>query len=84
VAHDPSFWSLYQNAYAYIPSACQASAVEKKAFKHSNSSLTCAVHVAFHGCEQTVPDIGLTYVLNAGYATSLFSFAVWLDSELPH
>jgi len=25
------------------------------------------VHVAYHGCEQTVADIGLTYVMNAGY-----------------
>lgn len=73
VTHDPSTYSLYQNAYAYIPTSCQPSARKPRASPaghKDNSSVLCAVHVAFHGCEQTVPDIGMTYVLNAGYARS--------------
>lgn len=29
--------------------------------------LGCALHVAFHGCEQTLGDIGSDFVENAGY-----------------
>lgn len=68
MTHDPSTYSLYQTAYAYIPTSCQPSS--RKTVDHkSNNSVMCAVHVAFHGCEQTVPDIGMTYVLNAGFVS---------------
>uniref|UniRef100_A0A7S3P260 Uncharacterized protein n=1 Tax=Euplotes crassus TaxID=5936 RepID=A0A7S3P260_EUPCR len=42
-------------AYAYIPKACQ------------NSLAQCSLHVVFHGCQQTIDHIGLTYVESTGY-----------------
>eukprot|EP00344_Euplotes_crassus_P007241 CAMPEP_0196996506 /NCGR_PEP_ID=MMETSP1380-20130617/2366_1 /TAXON_ID=5936 /ORGANISM="Euplotes crassus, Strain CT5" /LENGTH=332 /DNA_ID=CAMNT_0042412487 /DNA_START=14 /DNA_END=1012 /DNA_ORIENTATION=- len=42
-------------AYAYIPSSCQDSAAR------------CSLHVVFHGCQQTIENIGMKYVENTGY-----------------
>jgi len=41
--------------YLYVPNQCE------------DANAGCTVHVAFHGCEQTVWDIGETYVLDTGY-----------------
>lgn len=45
---------LADDAYLYVPSGCS-----------SNGS--CRIHVAFHGCEQTLTDINTTFVEKAGY-----------------
>jgi poly(3-hydroxybutyrate) depolymerase len=45
--------SMHQKAYAYIPKGC-----EKE---------RCPVHIAFHGCQQTLDDIGEIFVKNSGY-----------------
>ena len=37
----------------YVPDSCK----NKK----------CDLHIAFHGCDQTVPDIGLDYVYGTGF-----------------
>jgi len=50
----PTAAGLANNAYIYVPTACQ---------KGSG----CELHVAFHGCEQTLADINTTFVYNAGY-----------------
>ncbi len=56
-AHDPALLtSLGPLAYAYYPSSC------------SRAPTNCTrVHVAFHGCQQTVGDVQLQYVQHAGY-----------------
>jgi len=56
----PSGWtiakaSLYSTAYAYIPTAC------------ANNNTSCSLHVAFHGCEQTIANIGDLFYLYTGY-----------------
>ncbi|EGG23646.1 polyhydroxybutyrate depolymerase [Cavenderia fasciculata] len=48
---------LYEYAYAYIPSNCQ----------YEKNKGVCSVHVAYHGCVQTIPDINSTFYMNAGY-----------------
>jgi len=54
----PSSNSLNDVAYAYYPSACTL----------GNGRSNCTkVHIAFHGCEMTIPDIQLQYVQDAGY-----------------
>jgi hypothetical protein len=50
----PSSLSLYDTAFVYVATACQA------------STAGCGLHVAFHGCEQTIPDIGMAFVNHAG------------------
>jgi hypothetical protein len=40
--------------YVYVPKACAAGA-------------QCKLHVAFHGCEMTLADIGTQYVQHGGY-----------------
>jgi len=47
--------ALNSLAYAYIPTNCQ-----------SDRSL-CSIHIAFHGCEQTVATIGNTFYTQTGY-----------------
>lgn len=46
--------SLYDTAFVYYSSTCRASLAG------------CRIHVAFHGCEQTIPDIGMNFVSHAG------------------
>jgi len=42
-----------QTGYVYVPNSCRGA--------------HCRVHVAFHGCRQSVDQIGTTYVTEAGY-----------------
>jgi poly(3-hydroxybutyrate) depolymerase len=53
--------SLNDTAYAYVPAACA-------------DGETCRVHVAFHGCRQTVADIQEQFVRHTGYNR-------WADSN---
>lgn len=46
--------SLGDTGYVYVPSSCAAGTV-------------CRLHVSFHGCLQTVENIGNSYALNSGY-----------------
>ncbi|MEM7775152.1 MAG: poly(3-hydroxybutyrate) depolymerase [Pseudomonadota bacterium] len=46
--------SLHDTGLAFIPAAC-------------DSATGCRVHVAFHGCEQTLDDIGDVFVTDTGY-----------------
>ena len=45
---------MHTEGFAYIPTACQ-------------TTDTCDIHVAFHGCVQTVADIGMKFVELTGY-----------------
>ncbi|SFH00661.1 Esterase PHB depolymerase [Duganella sp. CF458] len=45
--------SMHDNGYAYVPAYCQTKA--------------CAVHVAFHGCQQGVQRIGNRFYNGTGY-----------------
>ena len=53
-------WTLYEAAlgelgYVYIPMSC------------ANGSIpSCQLHISFHGCKQTIHDIGEQYMLNTG------------------
>jgi poly(3-hydroxybutyrate) depolymerase len=49
----PSAISLADTGYAYVPRNC--------------ASKSCRVHVAFHGCRQSVEAQGLAFVAHAGY-----------------
>jgi hypothetical protein len=50
----PASLSLFDTAYAYFATSC------------IQSTAGCRVHVAFHGCEQTIPDIGMAFVNHSG------------------
>eukprot|EP00730_Choanoeca_flexa_P004729 TRINITY_DN11786_c0_g2_i2.p1 TRINITY_DN11786_c0_g2~~TRINITY_DN11786_c0_g2_i2.p1 ORF type:complete len:351 (+),score=85.56 TRINITY_DN11786_c0_g2_i2:49-1101(+) len=43
--------------YIYVPTGC----------KNATSNSTCRLHIVFHGCEQTLGDIGTAYVEHTGY-----------------
>jgi len=45
--------SMGPTGYVYVPTSCQ-------------SNTTCKVHVAFHGCEMTIANIGQDFVTNSG------------------
>lgn len=45
--------SLAEDGFVFVPKACQAGG--------------CRIHVAFHGCRQSVSDIGRRFVEGAGY-----------------
>jgi poly(3-hydroxybutyrate) depolymerase len=45
--------SLNDVGYVYVPTACKNGA-------------ECALHVNFHGCQQTLADIGMQYVQHVG------------------
>ena len=45
--------SLAEDGFVFVPKACQAGG--------------CRVHVAFHGCRQSVSEIGRRFVEGAGY-----------------
>jgi len=49
--------SLESTAYVYVPTNCQSGAV------------ACKLHVAFHGCQQTLALMSTNYVENTGYNT---------------
>ena len=52
--YNPGITSSFgKTGYIYVPDGCQ--------------SKDCPLHVAFHGCAQTIGDIGLDYVKNTGY-----------------
>jgi poly(3-hydroxybutyrate) depolymerase len=46
--------ALYGSGFVYIPSKC------------ADAQNPCKLHVALHGCEQTVPQIGTQYYTNSG------------------
>jgi poly(3-hydroxybutyrate) depolymerase len=50
---DPRTISLALHGIAYVPTACQ--------------TRPCPVHVAFHGCRQTIEDIGDSFYARTGY-----------------
>ena len=45
---------LADTGYVYVPAACEAAS-------------GCALHVALHGCRQTVADVGRAFIDGAGY-----------------
>jgi hypothetical protein len=47
---------MADRGYIYVPASCTGA-----------SSPGCGLHVALHGCRQTVADIGLAFVESAGY-----------------
>lgn len=51
----PENISMGPTAYAYVPSNCAA------------TGSACRIHVAMHGCEMTIPDIGLTFIQKSKY-----------------
>jgi hypothetical protein len=50
----PSSISLFDTAYAYFATSCM------------KSTAGCSLHISFHGCEQTIPDIGMAFVNHSG------------------
>lgn len=46
--------SIHQEAYIYLPEACQAGE-------------SCKLHISFHGCNQSIDDVGNTYAEQAGF-----------------
>lgn len=46
---------LYYTGYVYVPDQC------------ASDASSCRLHVSFHGCEQTVWDIGEEYITMTGY-----------------
>lgn len=49
----PATYGLGPLAYLWAPDACL--------------NTSCTLNIAFHGCEQTIADIGLSFVEDAGY-----------------
>ena len=47
---------MADTGYVFVPESCAAP-----------DSAGCGLHVALHGCEQTIADIGMAFVENAGY-----------------
>lgn len=45
--------SMHEKGYVYVPSSCR----EK----------SCRIHIAFHGCRQTLDDFGTTFITKTGY-----------------
>ena len=54
---------MADEGYIYVPASCAEA-----------TSTGCGVHVVLHGCEQTIADIGMAFVENAGYNR-------WADSN---
>lgn len=48
--------SMHKHGYAYIPEECDGDSIKD-----------CRIHVAFHGCKQTLDDIDTTFITKAGY-----------------
>lgn len=51
---DPTAHGMAEVGFVYVPSGCAAGA-------------KCRVHVAFHGCRQTVARVGDAFIAQAGY-----------------
>lgn len=49
-----SLSSIGDTGYIYVPTACRSGA-------------SCRLHVSFHGCEQTLENIGNQYAAHSGY-----------------
>jgi hypothetical protein len=49
---------LYKEGYVYVPDSCMS---------NGTNSNNCQLHVSFHGCEQTIDDIGQQFLLETGY-----------------
>lgn len=47
--------SMGPTAYAYVPTTCKA------------SPSSCKFHIAFHGCQQSINDIGDDYIQHTGF-----------------
>jgi poly(3-hydroxybutyrate) depolymerase len=54
VPREPAGDSMDEQGYAYVPAACEA-------------RQPCRVHVALHGCRQSLRDIGDAFIRHAGY-----------------
>jgi len=50
----PDVAAMADTAYVYVPTNCKA-------------KTGCRIHVVFHGCEQTLTNIGKEFYMNAGY-----------------
>lgn len=48
--------SMHKTGYAYIPEGCEYP-----------EAAGCRIHVAFHGCNQSLDDIQTTFITKAGY-----------------
>lgn len=51
----PSSASLGDKFYLYVPPLCQ------------NGTVVCSLHIALHGCEQSLNDIGTDFIQHTGY-----------------
>lgn len=60
----PGWHGMADTGYLYVPPACDG----------ATGGQGCRVHVAFHGCQQDLADIGTTFVQRAGYNA-------WADSN---
>jgi poly(3-hydroxybutyrate) depolymerase len=52
--------ALYKEGYVYVPDSCMSNGT-------TTNSNNCQLHVSFHGCEQTIDDIGQQFLLETGY-----------------
>jgi poly(3-hydroxybutyrate) depolymerase len=52
--HDPATHGMASSGYLYVPPNCTA-------------GQACKLHVAFHGCNQNVATVGVSFYQNAGY-----------------
>jgi hypothetical protein len=53
--YTPSSASLGDEFYVYAPPQCV------------NGTTPCSLHIAYHGCEQTINDIGTAFIEHSGY-----------------
>jgi hypothetical protein len=53
----PSAVSMSSSAVIYVPDACKA----------DSATENCRLHFAYHGCDQTMADIGDSYIKDTGY-----------------
>ena len=56
--HTPDLSSMGPMGYLYVPSGCRSSG--------AGDATPCRLNVAFHGCKQTLSDIGQQFVLHSG------------------
>lgn len=56
VTFDLDRLSMYKTAYAYVPVGCE-----------NPERAGCRIHIAFHGCKQTVDDLKDTFMMKTGY-----------------
>jgi len=53
--YTPASASLGDDFFVYAPPQC------------SNGTAVCSLHIAYHGCQQTISDIGMDFLEHAGY-----------------